>query len=149
MILIGNQMVYSWNYSLISLVTIWLHIPIRNFAILFCSFFAKYELPNLQVDKVPELMIIVVHTNGPKRWETIRKCVREKSALWHKNGRYASSKVQLVDFGITCGVYWDDAPKFLAIQVFLAQLTAAPEGKTAEEWRKKRMHNYRQLFCLK
>ena len=28
MILIGNQMVYSWNYSLISLVSIWLHILI-------------------------------------------------------------------------------------------------------------------------
>ena len=33
MILIGNQMVYSWNYSLISLVTIWLHIPICLFSL--------------------------------------------------------------------------------------------------------------------
>ena len=40
---------------------------IRNFVILLCSFFAKYELPNLRVDKVSELRIIVVHTNGPTR----------------------------------------------------------------------------------
>ena len=37
---------------------------ISNFVILFCSFFAKYELPNLQVDKVSELMIIVAHTRS-------------------------------------------------------------------------------------
>ena len=30
MILIGNQMAYSWNYSLISLLTIWLHILITG-----------------------------------------------------------------------------------------------------------------------
>ena len=65
---------------------------IRNFVILFCSFFAKYELPNLQVDKVSELRIVVVHTNGPTRWETVRKCVRKKIGL-HKNGRYTSFKV--------------------------------------------------------
>ena len=39
-------------------------LKISNFVILFCSFFAKYELPNLQVDKVSELMIIVAHTRS-------------------------------------------------------------------------------------
>ena len=37
MILIGNQMVYSWNYSLISLITIWLHILIKAGELIDCN----------------------------------------------------------------------------------------------------------------
>ncbi|XP_073256170.1 ADP-ribosyl cyclase/cyclic ADP-ribose hydrolase-like [Porites lutea] len=59
------------------------------------SFFAKYELPNLQVNKVSELRIVVVHKNGPKR---LRKgCYTASIRMLKKHARNRGLKVTCYD----------------------------------------------------
>ena len=94
---------------------------IRNFVILFCSFFARYELPSLQVDKVSELMIIVVHTKGPNWWETVRMWAGKIDS--HKNSRYASFNwgvTSRFSYHLQCLLGW--FAKFLSLTAIALQV---------------------------
>lgn len=59
------------------------------------SFFAKYELPNLQVGKVSELMIIVVHTNDPTG--TSVGCDTDSIIMLEKDAKKRGLKVTCYD----------------------------------------------------